>query len=243
MSIKQNGVLLLHNMVARLIDKNKAIELRKQGMTYSEIVQIVPVSRGLLSYWFKDLNLSMEEKEAIALRLVDKRGKGILKSVATNRQLRLKREIVAFEDAKKLFTDMHLDHKFLIGIALYWAEGAKKHNIFQFVNSDSDMIVFMYQWIQKYLSVDKSKIKCRLFVHKFPGYEDLEIFWAGKLGIETSLFQKTIYKPTKHNIKKNPDYKGCIRLCITNVYVFRLMRAWQKLLIQYYGDTRSWLNG
>lgn len=230
-------------MVARLIEKNQAIELRKQGMTYSEIAKIVPVSKGLLSYWFKDLALTVEEKEKIALNMVGGRGAGILKSSATNRQKRLGREIVAFEDAKRIFAENINDQQFLIGIALYWAEGAKKHNVFQFVNSDSDMVVFMYNWIQKYLKIDKNKIKCRLFIHKVLGYENIELFWAWKLGIESSLFMKTIYKPNKHSFKKNPDYKGCMRLSIANVYVFRLMRAWQKLLIQYYGDTRSWLNG
>lgn len=226
-------------MTARLIEKNKAIELRKQGMTYSEITQIVPVSRGLLSYWFKDLEFSREEKEGIAKRLVDRRGKGMLKSAATNRQSRLNREIVAFEDAKKIFKEMQTDHRFLIGITLYWAEGAKRHNNFQFVNSDPDMVVFMYNWIQKYLKVDSDRIKCRLFIHRVPGYENIEMFWAGKLGVNPSLFHRTIYKPTKRIIKKNPDYKGCMCLYITDVYVFRLMRAWQKLLIQYYEATRS----
>lgn len=73
-------------MTARLIDKNQAIELRKNGMTYSEIAKIVPVSKGLLSYWFKDLELTIEEKERIASKMVGSRGAGIIKSSATNRQ-------------------------------------------------------------------------------------------------------------------------------------------------------------
>jgi len=226
-------------MITRLIERNKAIELRKQGLTYSEITQIVPVSKGLLSYWFRNLELSQPEKEAVVSRLVDRKGKGILKSVATNRGLRLSREIVSFENAKKLFREMCTDSQFLVGIALYWAEGAKKHNNFQFVNSDPDMIVFMHKWIGKYLKVERSKIKCRIFLHKVPGYESLNLFWATKLGLPPESFQRTIYKPTKYIIKRNPDYKGCLRLCITNVYIFRLMRAWQKLLIQYYEATRS----
>jgi len=226
-------------MVARLIDKNQAIELRKRGMTYSEIIKIVPVTKGLLSYWFKDLVLTKEEKEKIALNMIGSRGAGILKSSATNKQKRLSREIVAFEDAKKIFAENREDHRFLIGIALYWAEGAKKHDVFQFVNSDQDMVCFMHKWIQKYLKVEKEKIRLRLFIHKVPGYENIELSWAGKLGLEPSIFMKTIYKPTKHLVRKNPDYKGCMRLSIANVYIFRLMKAWQKLLIQYYGDMRS----
>jgi hypothetical protein len=100
------------------------------------------------------------------------------------------------------------------------------------------MVVFMFNWIKKYLKINQDSVKCRLFIHKVPEYENVEVFWAGKLGLQTNVFQKTIYKPTGDYLKKNPDYKGCMRLCITNVYVFRLMKAWQKLLIQYHGDMR-----
>jgi len=226
-------------MAKQLIDKNKAFELRKQGLSYSEIQDIIPsVSKGLLSYWFRDIVLSPEQEQLINSHSIGKQNSGRIKSAFTNKKLRLNREIVAFEDAKRIFMEMHLDRSFLIGVALYWAEGAKKHGNFQFVNSDPDMIIFMYKWIQKYLDIDKNRIKCRLFIHRIPGYENIEMFWAGKLGVQPSFFQKTIYKPTIHSTKKNLDYHGCLRLCVTNVYVFRLMKAWQKLLMQYYGDMR-----
>lgn len=227
-------------MVARLIHKNEAIELRKQGMTYSEIAKIVPVNKGLLLFLFKDLPFTQEERERIASKIVGSREKGILKSSMTNKQKRLGREIVAFEDAKKMFMEMKDDRRFLIGIALYWAEGAKKHNVFQFVNSDPDMIVFMCKWVRKYLNIKDEKIKYRLFTYKIPGHENIGIFWANKLGIKQDFIQKTIFKPNKHNIEKSHDYKGCMRLSISNVYTFRLMKAWQKLLIQYYDDAPSW---
>jgi hypothetical protein len=225
-------------MTARLIDKNQAIELRKQGLTYSEIQKSIPVTKGVLSYWFKGVTFSNEEQAKLHSHVSDRRSSGRSKSISTNRNKRLNREIVAFEDAKKFFAEMQSDPSFLIGIALYWAEGAKKHNAFQFVNSDPDMIVFMFNWIQKYLKINQESIKLRLFIHKIPGYENIEVFWAGKLGLQTNVFQKTIYNQTGDYLNKNSDYKGCVRLYITNVYVFRLMKAWQKLLIQYHGDMR-----
>jgi hypothetical protein len=226
-------------MVARLIEKNKAIELRKKGYSYSDIQKNISVSRGLLSYWFKDLVLTDEERLVIESKILTNRQKGLHKSCETNRNLRLNREIVVFEDAKRIFSKMREDVSFIIGISLYWAEGAKRHNVFQFVNSDPDMVCFMYKWIQKYLEMERSKIRFRLFIHDIPGYENIEMFWGSKLGLKPDIFQKTIYQPTKFRFKKNPDYKGCMRLSISNVYVLRLMKAWQKLLIQYYGDMRS----
>lgn len=236
-------MILLTNMKARLVEKNKAIELRKQGFSYTEIQQIVPVSKGLLSSWLKYLPLSDKEIELLKAKIVERKDKGRISSMMRNRQLRLSREILTFEEAKNTFQKLMSDHTFLIGVALYWAEGAKRHGSFQFVNSDSDMVAFMYKWIQKYLGISHERIKCRLFIHRIQGYEHSERFWAGKLGIDPNEFQKTIYKPTRHAIKKNPNYRGCVRLNITSIRALRLMNAWQKMLVQYYGEMRPWLNG
>ena len=157
----------------------------------------------------------------------------------TNRNKRKEMERVDYEEASNIFENNKNQIKFLIGISLYWAEGAKKHSAFQFVNSDPDMVLFMFNWMQKYLKLDIGKIKCRIFVHPVPGYENIENFWANLLGINASSFQKTIFKPTNLTFKRNPEYKGCVRLSISDVRLFRIVRAWQKLLIQYYGDMRS----
>jgi len=160
---------------------------------------------------------------------------GRLKTMFANRSRRLAREKIAESDAEVLFKKYMIDPAFIIGIALYWAEGGKKSGCFQFVNSDQDMILFMYKWIQKFLNIQTNEIKCRLYIHAIPGYKDSEKNWSKKLGIEPQILQKTIYKKTRYVVKKNPEYQGCFRLNIGRIYTLRLMKAWQKLLITYYG--------
>jgi hypothetical protein len=221
-------------MKARLEDKKKAIELRKKGLSYKEIQAQIDVSKGLLSLWLKFLPLTPEEEHFLSQRMIDRRHKGRLGTMLSNRNRRVAREIQAFEDAKNIFNKNSNDWIFLMGIALYWAEGSKRTGCFQFINSDPDMTLFMYRWIQKYLGIEKSLIRCRLFTHKIEGHENHGIFWARNLEVEPSFFKKTIFKPTALAVKKNPDYKGCLRLEVGGIYELRLMKAWQKLLIQYY---------
>ncbi len=45
----------------KLEEKQKAIELRKQGLSYSEIRKKVDVSKSTLSIWCRDINLSNEQ--------------------------------------------------------------------------------------------------------------------------------------------------------------------------------------
>lgn len=222
-------------MKARLEDKRLAIELRKNGLSYKEIQQKVLVSKSLLSGWLNHLDLTKNEEDKLRFRIKERMNKGRINSIFSNRARRIEREKVAVNDAEKLFNKFKDQSEFLIGVSLYWAEGSKRTCEFQFINSDSDMIVFMCNWIKKFMGVSKEKIKYRLFIHKIPGYENSHQFWSKKLSIEPYLFEKTIYKPTQHSIKKNPNYNGCLRISIGGIYHLRIVKAWQKLLIQYYG--------
>jgi transcriptional regulator with XRE-family HTH domain len=62
-------------MYAKSVEKTKAIKLRKQGLSYSEIIKKIDVSRSTLSLWLRDISLSnnarlsLEEKIANAQRL------------------------------------------------------------------------------------------------------------------------------------------------------------------------------
>ncbi len=225
-------------MKARLQDNKLVIELRKRGFSYKEIQENIPVSKGLISRWLTNISFSPEEDELLRLHRIDRLEQGRLQSISVNRKKRIDREIKAFEDAKTIFAQYHKDHSFIIGVVLYWAEGAKSGGGLQFVNSDPAMINFMYKWIQKYLKISKDRIECRLFTRRTARHEDYLSYWAGMLSIDRSLLKKTIIKPRRHVVKNDSNYKGSIRLSVTNVYVLRLMKAWQKLVMQYYGEMR-----
>ncbi len=231
-----NHVIMVCIMKSRLDDRKKAIELRKNGLSYKEIQEIISVSKGVLSGWFKDLDFSDDEITLLAKNKQVKQHKGRLKASVTNKQKRVVRENAVFTKAEKEFIKLKDDSMFLIGVSLYWAEGSKRTGEFQFINSDPNMITFMYLWIQRYLSTDKKLIKARLFTHKIEDYEEHLPFWSRILDREPSSFDKTIFKPTIHTVKKNPNYKGCLRLTVASIDTLRMMGAWQNLLIAYYKD-------
>lgn len=225
---------MLYNMNSRLENKNRAIQLRRQGFSYREIMEKLGVSKGTLSSWFKYIRFSEDEERLIQSRAAELSGIGLSRTIASNMQRRMVREKEADAEAGRIFSNLKSDPLFLIGIALYWAEGSKRDTQFNFVNSDPDMIDFMFKWMLKYLGIQRDEIRVRLFIHKIPGYEDAISFWSKRLYLEPYKFSKTIYKKTAHTIKKNPNYRGCVRLGISKIYYLRLMMAWQKLLLKYY---------
>jgi hypothetical protein len=214
--------------------KNTAINLRKKGWSYSEIVKELKVAKGTLSGWLKDVFLSDQQLSALNDRLTDKISRGRLQASIALRARRMVRERDVFLEAEKEFDRFIRDPFFGIGLSLYWAEGAKKNTYFAFMNSDPAMHVLMRKWIKIFLKIEDTAQKYRLYIHEPYKHENCESYWAKILGVKEESLQRTIYKPTPHKVKKNLDYKGCLRLSITRIDVLRKVIAWQKLLIKYY---------
>jgi hypothetical protein len=154
----KNHVIIIDNMKSRLEDKNKAILLRKSGLSYKEIQKTIKTSKGVLSSWFRYLEFSEEEISRIEDNSREKQSKARLLASITNRYKRMEREKSVYTFAEKKFDKLKSESMFLVGISLYWAEGSKKTGEFQFMNSDPDMIIFMNKWIQKYLDINLSLI-------------------------------------------------------------------------------------
>lgn len=204
-------------MKSRVQDKINAISLRMQGYSYSQIQEHVHVSKGLLSGWLKYIKLN-EEQESELIKKIDERSKkGVAKAVESNIARRKVRESDAFNEAQILYEKYKEDRVFIAGLCLYWAEGSKRASSFQFVNSDPRMIIFMISWVQKYLDIHRKDIFLRISTHADFIDEKYEDFWADTTSIPLSQFKKTTYKPNRHGAyKKNPIYKGCVRLEIAN---------------------------
>lgn len=222
-------------MKARLEDRNKAIELRRLGKSYREIQGVIRVSRGLLSGWLKDLPLNAEEASQLARRIEERRHRGRLSAKIASQARKIERERQAFKEAERLFVRYRKDPMFLLGVTLYWAEGARDGQSFRFMNADPDMILIMRRWVERYLGVSREKILARLFIHNIPGYETVPGFWLKNLGLGDHQLKVSHYTAKNKVIRKGPGYKGCVRLTIHGVRYLRLMKAWQTLVIQYYG--------
>jgi len=220
-------------MVPKHNEYKRAVELRTQGLSYNEIIKHVDVSKSTLSVWLKDLPLTVQEKEYLRTRLNKNITRGRIKAAAQNRANRLKREQKTYIRFKQQFEKYKMDPIFLLGIALYWAEGASKTPMFQFVNSDPVMVQFLYMWSQKYLGVPKERIGVRIYMHKCYSQSECERFWTKLLDLQSSQLKRTIFKPSAHTYKKKPSYHGCVRLEIGGVQYYRAMMAWKGCLKEY----------
>jgi len=207
--------------------------MRRAGASYNEILKEVLVAKSTLSAWLKDLPLTKNERLYLKKRTNHNISRGRVKAASENRAHRCERVRQLVVEQSQVFQKNVDDAMFHLGISLYWAEGSNKAPQFLFVNSDPEMVTFMYAWIQKYLAVKAEDIGIRVYMHTMYSQSECEKYWANLLGREIRSFKKTIFKPTDRTAKHNVNYRGCVRLEVSGVEKYRTMMAWKKCLKAY----------
>jgi hypothetical protein len=222
-------------MKLRLEDKKQAIELRLRGKSYREIMAVIPnLQKSTLSGWLRNVRLTSEQEARLKKNLQKIIHNARIRAAWAKKKKKQKRIKRFTKEAKKDYLSLSKNPLFLIGLVLYWAEGAKKHEVFQFTNSDPRAVKAMMRWLTEICEIPKEKIKIRVFIHKVYAHENCEKFWSKITGVPISKLQKTIYKPTLHKVKKNPQYKGCVQLRVYSVEFFWKIMGWiQKLAEEF----------
>ncbi|HVY36009.1 MAG TPA: helix-turn-helix domain-containing protein [Candidatus Paceibacterota bacterium] len=212
-------------------NKLRAIALRMEGYSYSEIMNQLPVSKSTLSGWLKHIQLTSQQEDLLRQKITARSTLGRAHAATTNRRKRAEREAMVLKRARDVFDLQQNDPFFCFGISMYWAEGGKKSSMFQFMNSDPRIIKLMIRWIETYMNASKEKdLFFRLYIHDAYAHENREEFWAKYLDISMGRFKKTIYKPTSHLVKRGPEYMGCMRIEAYNINFFYMVREWQNML-------------
>ena len=217
--------------------KRKAIALRKTGKSYAEILQQVPVAKSTLSLWLREVNLTSRQVH----RLTQKKRMAQQKGAAVRRENRIRVEAKLHEQCRRDITNISKRELFLIGVTLYWAEGAKKTQgragtQVDFANSDPAMVVLFVRWLRECVGVKKEDIVVRLHIHESYRYNEARIkqFWSNKTTIPLSQFMSTNYKKhvTKTKYDEQKDYNGLVAIRVKkSTMVTRRIIGWINAII------------
>ncbi|PIS09705.1 hypothetical protein COT75_00760 [Candidatus Beckwithbacteria bacterium CG10_big_fil_rev_8_21_14_0_10_34_10] len=218
-------------MVHYTEEKTKAIKLRKNGLSYSEIIKKVKVSKSTLSYWLSNIKLNKKQQN----RINKKKTLGRLKALERIKQKRKKITNFLLKKGKTDIGKISQRDLFILGIALYWAEGAKQkasdisHRV-SFSNSDPKMIKTFLIWLINSCKITKEQLSFELYIHKEIDKKTVKLiknFWLKTLKINGN-FLKIRYKKHQINKLKNlKTYYGLIRIDVQKSTNFnRLIKGW-----------------
>ena len=200
--------------------KEKAILLRKQGLSYREIMEQVNIAKSTLSDWLHSVDLAKYQKQ----RLTEKKWASAKRGGEAKHQQRVTKTQRIIESAAKEIGTINKRELWLIGTMLYWAEGSKEkeggpNSRVIFTNTDADMILLFLCWLKEICKKDLPNIIFDIYIHELQKNRTVEIinFWAKTIKLPPAYFQHIYYKKgNPKTVRKNigANYHGTIRVSV-----------------------------
>ncbi len=198
----------------------KARKMRRRGESIVVISRFLKASKSSVSLWCRDIILTPVQFEKLRLN------KGV--SVTTGQRMgaeaNKRKKLIVIESSKewarKVIKKVSKRDLALIASALYWCEGSKADSTstFIFVNSDSQMVLFMKNFLVSVMSVPEEDIVCAIQINKIhkKRIDKVLIFWRNLLNLSSSQIRKPYFINTKiRKIYDNYDtYFGVCRLFV-----------------------------
>jgi tRNA(Leu) C34 or U34 (ribose-2'-O)-methylase TrmL len=198
--------------------KEKAINFREKGLSYSEILREVPVAKSTLALWLQSVGLSKMQQQRLTLKKIISGKRG----AAKRKSQRIEKESEIKSFAHKQIGTISPRELWIIGTMLYWAEGSKQkeYNPSQklvFSNSDPNMIRLYLSWLEKSIKIPRNQIELVIHIHET--YRDklkpVIKYWSGKTGFHKAKFGKIYFKKNILNPKRRNigyGYYGLLRV-------------------------------
>lgn len=219
--------------MSRNLDRQKALELRLQGKSYSQIKEVLKLSKSTLSLWLKNYPLSKDQIDSL-------RGKNPKRIEKFRETMRLKHESrLKTTYNKKLKTILPLTNKELLiaGLFLYWGEGSKTTGNVSINNTDPDVLKFTLFWFCNILKIPKDKIRVYLHLYKDMDQAGEIKFWSDNLKIPTSQFSKPYIKSSnRENLTHKGFGHGTCGLAIHKIHIKEDIMMSIKAISDYYSS-------
>ena len=204
--------------MAKNLEKEKAVELRKKGLSYSEILDKISVAKSTLSLWLRSVGLSKRQKQRLTEKKLAAMKRGWkachIKRVLMTQKIKSK--------AKEEVGRLTKKDVWLIGIALYWAEGSKEKKYrpgsgVQFSNSDPAMIKIFLSWLLKVIKIPKEKIDFDIYIHESHKNNTNRVinYWSDCTIFSRDNFKHIYFKKNKIKTKRKnigESYYGLLRI-------------------------------
>lgn len=235
--------------------KSSATDLRKKGLSYSQIQKRLQVPKSTLSLWLKGVELD----ETQLKNLNDRR----LEAARTNVKKRISKISKQIEEIKnssaKDVKEISKRELWLMGIILYWRERAASgnktdiQNGVRFTSSDPHLIKLFLKWLQQIGGIDNEEIKFDIFIGEdkrssVEAVKEVILYWSKITGFSKDYFLNHIYfqknvprrranpgqKKRQRGVPKRSQF-GFLRIRIkASSMLARQIAGWIKGIQEYY---------
>lgn len=212
--------------------KEKAIRLRKNGYSLSEIATKLTISKSTCSLWLNNIPLP----ERAIKRLAEKKILGQYKTVLL-RQEKRRRQIALIEqkatkNLKRITLSTNLSK--LLCAMVYYCEGVKgsDKNV-TFINSDPSLIRLFLSLFRKAFLLNESKFRLLMHLHTYHSERTQKLFWSKTTDIPINQFMHSYRKPnTQKRLREN--YQGCVSIRYYDAIIAKELLAYYRTAAKLY---------
>jgi len=188
--------------MSNIVLHRKALILRQQKKSYSQIKSILGVSKSTLSEWLRAYPLTREEINKL-------RANSEIRIEKYRQTMRKKREVKLDQyrkEEKQKLLPLSRRELLIAGLFLYWGEGNKvSRNMVSINNTDPKLVQFALYWMKRALGVPINKVQIYLHLYKDMDIRQEMIYWSKALKIPLRQFSKPYIKDSK---RIDLDQKG-----------------------------------
>lgn len=235
-------LLSMYTTLMKVEERRNAIRMRRHGKTYAEILARIPVAKSTLSLWLRSVHLARRQKQ----QLTKKRRLAGLRGALARRRDRLAEVHSYIGQGRRAVGTLSNRELWLIGVALYWAEGSKQHEStpsagVMFGNSDVRMIRIFLYWLRQ-LDILDSEIYFELYVHenRISEVDSFRSWWSRKLGVRMSRVDRVYLKrhrPLTNRMNTGDLYRGLLRIKVSrSTTLNRKINGWIEGIVASLGD-------
>ncbi|MDO8512902.1 MAG: hypothetical protein Q7S37_00120 [bacterium] len=210
--------------------RTRAIELRKQGLSYSQISSELKISKGTLSLWLSSIPLSqaIKNKNISAAKLQSSENiTKYNKKRAEIYRAGISKELKKYSSEIKVLTKKEL---FYLGLGLFLAEGSRKEKwMVRFVNSDPLIILFAMRFFRERCGINEKSIRMRIHIHDNCQYDESLNYWSEITKVPKGQFYKPqtlISKSSKNKRYANQLKYGTLHVTIMSADTLRKLIGW-----------------
>jgi hypothetical protein len=225
--------------MANILEKNKALALRRKGRSITEISKIFNIPKSTIGVWCRNIRIGKKQIERLVKRQESGSYRGRLKFLERTRRERLfqtnRLKLEGLNEVK------NIDRRelFVAGIAMYSSEGAISENNEEvsFTNSDYRTALFMKKWFNDICGISNDRFGIQIRINKIHKSKiiSVENYWSKIIGIPLNQFSKTILIKSKSK-KVYPEdniYYGTIRLKVKQgTQLRRKINGWVEGLLK-----------
>lgn len=194
-------------------------DLRRLGLSYGEIMDLIEVKKSTLATWCRDVELTEDQIAAIKERRAQIPGISVDTNWRRRAEIRELREV-----ARSLVPELATDPLWVAGLVLYWAEGNKSRSRVGMANTDPRALRLFILWIRNYVN-PAAQFSIQLHLHEGNDDRTAQDYWRSETGLIEANFVKTFIKPKGTGHRKNHLVRG-----VCTVRMKRSADAWNIIM-------------